>query len=280
MAKPVDWNKVSMLTPGMKNLGNQINKRWPNRDGTSDGAVGNYEHTLEDSDHNPDDTGEHNAAWDSDPDNKSEVRAIDVDNDLGEPGMDMQDVIDYLRTLPNLGSVLRYMIYDRKMYHVDNNFKPTTYTGSSPHREHAHFSGAWTQLADENTTFNYKLDEVNMPTVKEIWNYQLEDPYDTANPKRKVTAGGWLRYTPSRSKVEEAISVGRANATALEMIASKVDLDPTELQQIKDTLAVPTAEENAQAVLAELTRGDMATLANVLRNALSPDDLEALKAEL
>jgi hypothetical protein len=53
---PVNWNTVPLLTPGMKNLGNQFNFRWPVRDGTSDGAVGNYKHQLGKSGHNPDDT--------------------------------------------------------------------------------------------------------------------------------------------------------------------------------------------------------------------------------
>lgn len=263
MAKPVDWNKVSMLTPGMKNLGNQINKRWPKRDGTSDGAIGDYAHTQEHSDHNPDDTSKHNASWDSDSDNKSEVRAIDIDNDLGEPGMNMQDVIDHLRTLPNLGSVLRYMIYNRKMYHVDNNFKPTTYTGSSPHTEHAHFSGAWTQSADENTTFNYKLDEVNMPTVDEIWGKVLDNPY-TEGPDT-TTAGGYLRYAPSLS--------GIVNALKPYFEALGVDVDA--IQEALDR--VPTAEENAAATANAISGMPVENLANVLNNTLTEAQRDQLK---
>lgn len=157
---PVNWNNVSMLTPGMKNLGNQFNARWPNRDGASDGAIGDYAHQQGDSGHNPDDTQYDNAEWDSDSDNKSEIRAIDVDSDLGESGTTMQMVIDHLRKLPNLGSVLRYMIYDRKIYKASNNFNPETYTGSSPHTEHAHFSGAYSDASDENKTFDFKFEEV------------------------------------------------------------------------------------------------------------------------
>jgi peptidoglycan hydrolase-like protein with peptidoglycan-binding domain len=53
---PVNWNTVPLLTPGMKNLGNQFNLRWPVRDGTSDGAVGDYKHPQGKSGDNPDDT--------------------------------------------------------------------------------------------------------------------------------------------------------------------------------------------------------------------------------
>lgn len=281
MAKAVNWNSVSMLTPGMKNLGNQFNKRWPRRYGTSDGAVGDYAHTQEKSGHNPDDTSQHNAEWE-DADNVKDIRAIDVDSDLNDPEVSMQDVIDHLRKLPNLGKVIRYMIYNRKMYHVNNNFNPTNYTGASAHTEHAHFSGAWNEAADQNTTFDFQFDKLgdSMPTVEEIWNFPLEDPYDTATPKRKVTAGGWLRYTPSRSKVEEAISVGRANATVLATLAEKVDLSPEELQSIKDTLAVPTAEQNAEALLAQVGEIPIDTLVSLLRSGLDQDELAALKAAL
>lgn len=157
---PVNWNNVSMLTPGMKNLGNQFNARWPSRDGASDGAVGDYAHQQGDSGHNPDDTQYHNAEWDSDSDSKSEIRAIDVDNDLKDPVVTMQMVIDHMRKLPNLASVIRYMIYNKKIYKSQNGFNPETYTGSSSHTEHAHFSGAYSDASDENKTFDFKFNEL------------------------------------------------------------------------------------------------------------------------
>lgn len=157
---PVNWNNVDMLTPGMKNLGNQFNARWPSRDGASDGAVGDYAHQQGDSGHNPDDTQYHNAEWDSDSDSKSEIRAIDVDNDLKDPVVNMQMVIDHMRRLPNLASVIRYMIYNKKIYKSQNGFNPETYTGSSPHTEHAHFSGAYSDASDENKTFDFKFNEL------------------------------------------------------------------------------------------------------------------------
>lgn len=257
MAKPVDWNKVSLLTPGMTNLGNQFNKRWPTRDGSSDGAVGDYAHTQELSDHNPDDTSKHNASWDSDSDNVPEVRAIDVDNDLNESGMNMQSVIDHMRTLPNLGSVIRYMIYNKKMYHVDDGFKPTNYTGASPHTEHAHFSGARSQSADSNTTFNFHFEKVGdpMPTVDEIWGKVLDNPY-TAGPDT-TTAGGYLRYAPSLSGIVNALKPF-FEALGVDIDAIQVELD-----------RVPTAEENAAATAQAISGMPIENIASVLNSTLT-----------
>jgi peptidoglycan hydrolase-like protein with peptidoglycan-binding domain len=156
---PVNWNTVPLLTPGMKNLGNQFNLRWPVRDGTSDGAVGDYKHQQGKSGHNPDDTKYNNAEYD-DNDGKPEIRSIDVDNNLNDISCDMQDVIDHLCRLPNLKRVMRYMIYDEREYHVDNGFKPVPYKGASPHKEHAHFSGARSQVSDQDSTFDFQFEKV------------------------------------------------------------------------------------------------------------------------
>lgn len=280
MAKPVNWNDVDMLTPGMKNLGNQFNKRWPRRDGASDGAIGNYAHTQEKSGHNPDDTSAHNAEWDGDSDNKPEIRAIDVDNDLNDPDVSFQMVIDHMRKLPGLDKVIRYMIYNRKIYRAPD-FNPETYNGASAHTEHGHFSGAYSESADQNNKFDYKFDELgdDMPTADEVaqkvWAYPMKDP-----------ANGVMKNAAAFQMYNDVVNINAANLVinalkpALTTLLSKVDLDPNELAAIKATLAIPSAEENAAATVAALGSVDVDTLAQTLRNALSPENLESLKAAL
>lgn len=276
MARAVNWNNVSMLTPGMKNLGNQFNRRFTERDGASDGAIGDWAHTQEHSGHNPDDTSKHNAEWDNDSDNTPEIRAIDVDNNLNDPDVSMQDVIDHMRKLPNLGSVIRYMIYNRRMYHVNNGFNPVTYNGASPHTEHAHFSGAWTNASDANTTFDFKFDQlgdsmaITDADVKKFWDYKISDYTDPSGGTRP-SAYDWVAYTASRQ---------RALLNALAAIAAKVDLDPSEIQAIKDSLDVPTAEDNANATVSALLGSGVAGLATVLRNALSAEQRAELVTQL
>jgi hypothetical protein len=156
-----------VLTKGLQNLRSQINERWPNRDHASDGTIGDAAHKAETSGHNPDDTSGSRAAWTGDSDSTAEVRAFDCDTDFREPGVTAQMVVDHIRRLPGVSSELRYMIYNRKMYHERDGFSATAYTGASAHTEHIHFEGAWTQAADNNTTFDFKLEEVgDMPLTE------------------------------------------------------------------------------------------------------------------
>lgn len=149
------------LTSGLQTLRAQVNARWPNRDHASDGTIGDLAHQGETSGHNPDDTTGSRPEYD-DHDGKAEVRAWDMDVDLGEPGTTAQMLVDHLRALPGLASVIRYMIYNRREYHVADGFAPKPYTGASAHTEHIHFSGARSQAADQDTSFDYRLEEVGV----------------------------------------------------------------------------------------------------------------------
>jgi hypothetical protein len=155
------------LTKGLQNLRNQVNAQWPGRDTTSDGTIGDYEHQQGTSGHNPDDTAYDNAEWDGDDDANSEVRAWDMDADLREDGVTAQMIVDHIVGLKP-SSVLRYVIYNHKIYKSQNGWKPESYTGASAHTEHIHFSGAYSQSADNNTTYNYRLDEVNPMSVQNV----------------------------------------------------------------------------------------------------------------
>lgn len=150
---------VWILTLGLQNLRRQVDAVFPDRDRTSDGTIGDAAHQAETSGHNPDDTPGSRPEWNGDPDSVPEVRAWDMDSDLSE-GVTAQELVDHVRALPGVSSVIRYLIYNRTMYHVSTGFAPKPYTGASAHTEHVHFSGAYTQAADNNTSYNYRLEEI------------------------------------------------------------------------------------------------------------------------
>jgi hypothetical protein len=79
-----------ILTQSLVSLRDAFNKRFPKRDKTTDGSIGNQAHAGTTSSHNPDKTGD---AEVKDGDAFDEVRAIDVDADLKESGVTMLMVI-------------------------------------------------------------------------------------------------------------------------------------------------------------------------------------------
>jgi hypothetical protein len=148
-----------VLTKGMAHLRTSFNIWSPGRDKTSDGTIGDAAHIAEAaSSHNPDDTSGSHAEW-NDHDGIAEVRADDIDVNFRN-GVSAQAVVNHIIALPGVSKVLRYVIYNRKIYEADNGWKPRAYTGASAHTEHIHFTGAFTEAADNNSTFNYRLDEL------------------------------------------------------------------------------------------------------------------------
>lgn len=148
-----------VLTKGLQSLRSQVNAAFPDRDKASDGTIGDQAHMAETSGHNPDDTPGSHPEYD-DHDGIREVRAWDMDSDLSMHRVTAQMVVDHIRNLPGVGTYLRYMIYDRLIYEASRDWRSRAYTGPSPHTEHIHFSGQRTQAADNNTTFDYRLEDL------------------------------------------------------------------------------------------------------------------------
>lgn len=147
-----------ILTLGLQNLLRQINEWSPDRDHASDGTIGDTAHQAERSGHNPDDTPGSRPEWNGDSDSTPEVRAIDIDADFRN-GVTAQQFVDHIVGLRPT-SVLRYVIYNRRIYQAAYGWLPLPYDGPSAHTEHIHFSGAYSQTADNNTTYAYRLDVI------------------------------------------------------------------------------------------------------------------------
>lgn len=148
-----------VLVPPLHAARVQMNKRFPNRDKTTDGVKGNEEHAARVSSHNPDLTGkpEHR-----DGDSKDEVRAIDIDKDLRDPHVVMEDVVQLWVKLCRAGVLwwVRYIIFNGRIWHKRDGYVTRVYTGSNKHTGHVHMTSDFSQKADEASDVNYHLDSL------------------------------------------------------------------------------------------------------------------------
>lgn len=111
------------VAPALEQLRREVNTKWPNRDKTSDGGVGDTSHAARKSDHNPD--------WA----NGGVVRARDFDKD----GIDVDRLLLSLIGSPRIA----YVIWNRRIWQnpaVYKNGGWQPYTGSNPHDKHIHVS--------------------------------------------------------------------------------------------------------------------------------------------
>lgn len=258
------------LTLGLQNFRAQINRRFPDRDKTSDGWIGDTTHQQETSGHNPDDTPGSKAEWDGDPDSISEVRAVDVDANLNMPGVSTQQVIDHLRTLPGIGTVFRYIIFNRRIYHVNDEpaFSGSAYTGASPHIEHFHVSGARSQASDDNTTFDFKLDELGRTMD---W---TDDVIPVNDKKDTWQVAGTIGATYDRASA--GLAQARSNGSTLSALSSNVSsllsrptVDPSSLAadvaaRVLDGLANRAPEATAALLVQLLGEANARAVANAI----------------
>ena len=141
-----DW----VLIPCLKALFADFDRIAPSRDHASDGSIGDAAHQHEVSDHNPDETG---SVPIHDADHINEVHAIDVDDDLRESDLTMEKCVQFLLARCRSGAEkrLRYIIYNRRIWSASSGWVQKTYTGASPHTEHAHFSASYTTNLEAST---------------------------------------------------------------------------------------------------------------------------------
>lgn len=110
---------TAVLAPSLVRARTAITAKWPKRDRSSDGWIGDKAHQLRRSDHNPDAHGV--------------VHAIDVDVD----GIHVPTVLASLFLHPSIN----YVIFNRHIFDADiDDFAPRMYAGSNPHDKHIHAS--------------------------------------------------------------------------------------------------------------------------------------------
>lgn len=153
-----------VVVPNLDEGRDQLNQRFPNRDKTTDGSIGNKAHQGQASSHNPDESGkpEH-----YDPDSKNEVRARDFDADLGDPNVTAEQVVQHIIKYARAGVFwwIRYVIYNGRIWHKRDNFLTHVYTGSNKHTGHFHITSDFTNDADEIRGTDWRFNEVGFATV-------------------------------------------------------------------------------------------------------------------
>ncbi|RKN38443.1 hypothetical protein [Micromonospora endolithica] len=210
------------LAPSLATLRAEINARWPGRDHTSDGWIGDAAHQATASDHNPNGRGS--------------VNAIDVDED----GPDFPTVFAAIRRHPSA----RYVIYERRLYHRLRGWVSEPYSGDNPHDKHFHLSIDQTREA-EQTTRPWGLLEDDMPTAREIVDELLtrEVPSGTLG---NFTVADWLKG--GRMAARE---VGYARAE----LAAATGRDPVDEDAIvAGVLAGLSPERIAAAIPTDMAR--------------------------
>ena len=147
-------------------LRGEFNLVSPKRDKGADGTIGDTAHILKGtSDHLPDE--DTPALRNKDADKVNEVHGLDVDSSGpwpdGKKGSvkgswfdrKIHELIaeEKRRWLdPDDMCRLRYIIWYKVIYHMDDDFEGKPYTGSSdPHIDHAHFSGRYETRAESDT---------------------------------------------------------------------------------------------------------------------------------
>lgn len=121
------------LNKALTNFRDAVNTKWPGRDKTSDGTIGDQAHAERVSDHNPDADGSVDA-WD-----------MDVD------GVDVEALKVVFQAHESAG----YWIHNRQIASRNDGWIRRPYTGANPHDRHVHWN---TRGAYENSPAPWILD--------------------------------------------------------------------------------------------------------------------------
>ena len=124
-----------------KQLREQFDDTYPDRDRTSDGWIADARHmSAGTSDHIPS------------PKSKI-VHAIDVDRDVSgkaKPDL-MPDIADQLRILAKTDKRIKYIIFESRITSAKSLWRWRPYTGSNKHNHHCHIS--FTSKGDQDGSF-------------------------------------------------------------------------------------------------------------------------------
>lgn len=265
-----EWILIACL----KALFAEFDKEYPYRKHDSDGSIGDTAHQEETSDHNADEVGNvpiHDA------DDTNEVHAIDVDNRLDgtlridQPDDPMEKKVQLVLARCRSGAEkrLRYVIYNRRIWKASNDWRQETYKGTSPHREHAHFSASYDTALEASTApwGIYQEDTVDQGDKDDIINGVVSKLTSTITFTDKLggattkvgdavlaagfpglpgedRAAAWFQIQRVHVAARQALSMLATQDTKLAQLLAAAGLEAAEVP--------PTADDIATAVFMKL----------------------------
>jgi len=269
-----------VLTTGLSAFRGELNEVFPGRDKTTDGSIGNTLHQGSTSGHNPDRTGK---AEFKDGDALDEVRAVDIDRDL-VPGSKvdwMLVLIRWLITGMRAGrwpvTPFRYIIYRPAgstvtyIWHVNTGWASRVYTGSNIHDKHAHFSGGWSQAADNRTgrlgiaeireddmpITDAEIAKIAAATAKAVLDSEIEDGTTKGRFLKLRTWLGWLdgQHVETRRRTDIVVNEAvKQLAAGQNLIAQRIAaLQGLDAKQVAALVLAGLPREQAALVAQELS---------------------------
>lgn len=239
------------LASSLNRLFDELDARWPSRDRGGDGW------------YNPDRVSVgHNRG------HNGLVHAID----FRPGGVSMQEIV---ANIYKGGSVLRYFIWNRELYHARNNFQPEPYNGDSPHTDHMHveinqttsaesYPGSWgihsrveeDLLSDERKwlrDMHFALTSIAAPGVN--GNVHAGVALETLLTEQQALRSQFA--TLHSSLVDLVSGIGKLDPVAF---ANALAASPAALAALTSAMRdqlplIPTAQEVAKAVLVWISAG-------------------------
>jgi len=203
----------------------QATKRWPNRDKSNDGIMGDASHQARVSDHN-------------------DGNAFDLTHDP-KHGVDGSSIAEAIRKARN--SRVKYVIHNRRIFlgHGPTAWKWRGYTGSNPHTEHVHVS-IWS--GRRNDTSDWPGIAQSLPYAwlyftttasdPRAWNMTLSAKalLQAVRSAKKDGRAYWLAHcSPKRGAALAAYARRLGLKATLEPTSVKADAIDTQMRYIEST---------------------------------------------
>lgn len=223
----------------------QVNAAAPRRDRSSDGSIGDPAHQATVSAHNPQDT--EDSSDGNDPD--QQVDARDITHDPRFPGSDMGLVTEAIRV--SRDRRVRLVIFNKRIFasYAAVNRPAWTwgpYAGDNDHSKHAH--------VETNDVHNDELQPWTISLGGDVAFTEL-DSNRIAYTDGRVEAFTNLRektlHGPSKGETVQLVALLRKLEKQIDELVDRpaVEIDYAKLAAALAALAIPSANENANATI-------------------------------